>query len=146
MLSADCKIPIFELKVPLPLNHPHISAYPPLNTSLTPSTTCPSHQHVLLLHHFSCHPSIRLSSSIHQCIYSSIHALSTSALPRPLFHPSLPISLSLFTPFIHLCYLPSVPHFTHPFFPLVTFFPAPIEVIYVQRQYDSQPTQPPTPR
>lgn len=58
---------------------------------------------------------------IHQCVYSSLHVLSTSTLPRPLFRHSLPISLSPFNPSVHLSYPPSIPHFTHPSFPLVTF-------------------------
>lgn len=87
------------------------------------STTSLSHQQVLTLpsQHFSCHSSIHLSPPIHQCIYS-LCAFSTSALPRPLFHPSLLIFLGPFSLSIHLCQPPSIPHFNHPSFTAVTFF------------------------
>lgn len=66
-LSQNVQILIIKLIILLPLNDPCTSFYPPLKT-------------------FSCHPSIHLSSSIHQCINSFLCALSTSAHPRPLFH------------------------------------------------------------
>lgn len=114
--------PILQHIVLLPVNHSCIGAYPPSNISLILSTTSPSHQHVLLLHYFSHQPSIRLSCSINQGIFSSLHALSPSH-PPPII-PSLP---SYFPPSIHVLhpsmYPSSISHLTHPSFPSCHFLP-----------------------